>query len=48
MLLFLLGVMSSLKFSGASDQMLGQEIISVLIEDRKSIYFRSCSELSYT
>jgi len=38
-LLFLLGVMSSLKFSGASDQMLGQEIISVLIEDRKSIYF---------
>ena len=36
---FCLAVMSSLKFSGASDQMLGQEIISVLIEDRKSIYF---------
>ena len=34
----LLAMMSSLKFSGASDQMLGQEIISALIDDRKSIY----------
>ncbi len=37
-LFFLLATMSSLKFSGVSDQMLGKEIISVLIEDRKSIY----------
>lgn len=37
-LLVLLAMMSSLNFSGVSDQMLGQEIISVLIEDRKSIY----------
>ena len=37
-LLFLLAMMYSLNFSGVSDQMLGQEIISVLIEDRKSIY----------
>ena len=34
----LLAMMSSLKFSGLSDQMLGQEIISALIDDRKSIY----------
>lgn len=37
-LLFLLVIMSSLSFSGVSDQMLGREIISALIEDRKSIY----------
>ena len=37
-LFFLLAMMSSLKFSGVSDQMLQQEIISALIEDRKSIY----------
>ena len=30
--------MSSLKFSGVSDQMLGKEIVLSLIEDRKSIY----------
>ena len=37
-LLALLAMMSSLKFSGVSDQILGEEIISALIEDRKSIY----------
>ena len=37
-LLALLAMMSSLKFSGISDQILGEEIISALIEDRKSIY----------
>ncbi len=37
-LFFLLATMSSLKFSGVSDQMLGKEIVLSLIEDRKSIY----------
>ena len=37
-LFFLLAAMSSLKFSGVSDQMLGKEIVLSLIEDRKSIY----------